>query len=280
MIWIENPEVIFDIKKLKYYFPGSSLTWEEQANALVRFIIYLSLLMYIHNGNIFSLVFPPMLMMGLQYFLHKKGDLETYITNYFNPKSSITQANNLANQQINNLANQSMVEGSTLPIGTGSPATFDDSSKTTENFEQHHDNYGISFDLEHQKHIKSPLEMKKEWDLPMNPDYERSGPRPDMGNLPPEEGFVPKEIDCKSSTKDNPFGNSMPYDTIERQVNRVCPNEFTKDENFYKGLFSNTNDLFDRNNSQRQFTTNPSSTKTNDREAAMQFFFNTPYTEH
>ena len=44
--------------------------------------------------------------------------------------------------------------------------------------------------------------------------------------------------------------------------------------------FNNIDDLFDRNNSQRQFTTNPASTRINDREAAIQFFYNTPYTEH
>jgi hypothetical protein len=103
--------------------------------------------------------------------------------------------------------------------------------------------------------------------------------RGDMG-LAKEPSFNPTQVECKVATDNNPFGNSMPFDPIEKQVNRICPDEFAKDKKFYSKLFNNVDDIFDRNNSQREFTTNPSSTRINDREAFMQFAYNTPYTEH
>jgi len=90
---------------------------------------------------------------------------------------------------------------------------------------------------------------------------------------------TPIGIECKVPTDDNPFGNAMPFDIIEKQINPVCPDEYAKDQKFYNKLFNNMDDLYDRNNSQREFTTNPSSTRVNDQEAAIQFFYNTPYTE-
>jgi len=132
------------------------------------------------------------------------------------------------------------------------------------------------FEVNKFKHITNAFD----WDPKTGEPMKTVGPRPEVALERGEPEFKPMEVDCKPSTKDNPFGNALPYDTIERQVNQVCPNEFKKDENFYQGLFNSVDDLFDRNNSQRQFTTNPASTRTNDREAAMQFFYNTPYTEH
>lgn len=235
MIWINKPEVLFELDKLKYYMPGPNLTWEEQANSLIRFVIYLSLLLYLVKGNPMHLVIPPLIMMGVQYYLFREGKLEGYLTKIFSARS-----------------------------------------KSTEDQKE-------NFDLSYQRHIKHPLEMNDEWaeyHSALNADEFIDPPRRDEALIGDEPPFKPQTIECKPPTKDNPFGNALPYDVVEKQVNRVCPDEYKKDEKFLDGLYNNINDLFDRNNSQRQFTTNPSSTRINDREAAIQFFYNTPYTEH
>lgn len=224
-LWLKNPTILLDPKKLKYYMPGSNQIWQEQANALVRFIIYLSLILYLYYKNPLVLIIPPLLMMGIQYYFYQEGKLSTWLSKTFNPLT------------------------------------------TSEIF--------LSDSRESHLNISPP-------DLDISPpDLDISSPDLKKNVYPQDSNHPTKLIDqdCKKSTIDNPFGNAMPYDTIEKQVTPVCPNEFKKDEKFYSKLFAGVDDLFGRNNSQRQFTTNPSSTKINDREAAIQFFYNTPYSE-
>lgn len=279
MIWINKPEVLFELDKLKYYMPGPNLTWEEQANSLVRFMIYLSLLLYLAKGNPMHLVIPPLIMMGFQYYMFREGKLENFLTKIFSAKPIDVESPG----QKTTITTKPEIEDDDQLIEKFHPDNVKEGSGDLKE----------NFDLSRQRHIKHPLEMNSEWD-----EYHRSlnadefnaggdpepkktlGPRPDMALIRGEPPYKPKEIECKPPTKHNPFGNALPYDVVEKQVNRVCPDEFQKDQKFFEGLYNNINDLFDRNNSQRQFTTNPASTRINDREAAIQFFYNTPYTEH
>lgn len=266
-LWIDDPSVLFDTEKLKYYIPGPHLTWEEQANALVRFMIYLSLIMYLYYNNPMALIIPPMLMMGIQYYYHQRGQLSSSMISIFQgqiktpgEKVPVPEGNStLTTNQIQlapttNITNTK--EKFSQPLQLRNPY-FEDAKKTMEE--------RAAMQMNDQRFIETID----------HPDQIR----PDMG-LQKEPPFREHVIECKAPTIDNPFGNSMPYDTIERQISKSCPDEFAKDQKFYGKLFNNLDDLFDRNNSQREFTTNPSSTRINDREAAIQFFYNTPYTEH
>lgn len=248
-LWIDQPEVLFNPQQLKYYMPGPNMTWQEQANALVRLMIYLSLILFLFKGNPLNLIIPTLLMMGVQYYLHRTNTLKSTLTQILSPLS----------QSINH------------PIDPNTPQPEDQVLESFTNSKDDQLNLNNFLHLQDKSrpgHLDQPT--------PLN----TISPRPDLGNLPAEPELQAKEIECKPPTSNNPFGNALPYDTIERQTNRSCPNEFAKDEKFYNKLFNNIDDLFDRNNSQRQFTTNPASTRINDREAALQFFYNTPYTEH
>lgn len=263
MIWIEDIQVLFDIDKLKNYFPGSNLHWHEQANALVRFVIYLSLITYVYNSNVMALLFPPLIMMVIQYYLYKNNQLQSVLLNLFG-STDIQNVNQLPNTLDQYHEDEQVMNG------------YESQNKEEFSNDMKHD----PLNLEHSLRIKHPLSIKNDNENSTGIPTSSIGPRADMGTLRNEPNFEPREIECKRSTEDNPFGNALPYDTIEKQVNPVCPNEFSKDQNFYSGLFNSVSDLFDRNNSQRQFSTNPASTRINDREAAIQFFYNTPYTEH
>jgi hypothetical protein len=85
---------------------------------------------------------------------------------------------------------------------------------------------------------------------------------------------------CKKSSEANPFNNAMPYDPIDRQIYPSCPDESEKDNNFHKNLFEDVDDVFNKANGQLNFHSNPATTRIPDREAFMQFLFNTPYVEH
>lgn len=267
MIWLKNPTILFDPKRLKYYMPGPNLTWEEQANAMLRFIIYLSLILYLYYKNPLMLIVPPLLMIGVQYYLYQEGKLQKLMTKMFNARLDDEE---LPSQQ------EPQVEPSD-PMGSNKAPVTQTEDQLIESFmtKEKPDEGGKNIKEHLNMHISNPF-----LDDPNMEPMHGLGPRPDLGLERPEQSPRPITADCKKPTSDNPFGNSMPYDPIEKQVKPVCPNEFEKDERFYDKLFHSVDDLFDRNNSQRQFTTNPASTRINDREAAIQFFYNTPYTEH
>lgn len=85
-------------------------------------------------------------------------------------------------------------------------------------------------------------------------------------------------------TEHNPFMNVLVTDYVDNPTRKPAGDVETRtvkkeiDENFSKGLFKNVNDIWDRNNSQRQFYTNPSTTIPNDRDSFMNWCYNSPST--
>lgn len=261
MLWIDKPEVLWDIDNLKYFVPASGMTWEEQANATIRFIFYLSLILYLYYDNPLLLFIPLGLTMGLQYYCHKKGKLQTGVENFL---FSMEHYEDFEDHDL--LPSTMYEEENKFPEYDGHNFKVNPNNKE-------------EFDLEDEKKNEQINNLMKDQMGDKNPMVQMNGSmrEPLLESDKPE--FKPMEIEAKASTEDNPFANSMPFDTVARQILPATPNEYSKDENFYKKLFNNVNDLFDRNNSQRQFTTNPSTTRINDREAFMQFCYNTPYSE-
>lgn len=273
MIWIEDIWELFKIEKMRYYFPGPNMTWQEGANALMRFIIYLSLIIFVMGGNPMHLIVMPIIMAVVQYYLYKENMLEGLMYKIFNSRMDKNSgregygemsANN-DNNISNNLSNYRRIKN---PMDDWNGEWKDGCKK------------GFNKDWDESPGNNCESGMDELGPIFDGETYQENGPRPDLpidDKMMNEQEFKGQEITCKPSTKDNPFGNSLPYDTIEKQTLPVCPDEYKKDGNFAHNLYSNIDDLFDRNNSQRQYTTNPSSTRVNDQEAAMQFFYNCPY---
>ena len=97
-----------------------------------------------------------------------------------------------------------------------------------------------------------------------------------------QEGFsdIDPNQDCVKPSIDNPFMNVLMSDDRDRSP--ACdiedPNiKADMKKMFEHGLYTNADDIWDRNNSQRQFYTNPSTTIPNDRDSFMKWCFNTPY---
>jgi len=70
--WIENPSVLFTTKNLRYFIPAENMTYIEKINAITRFIIYSSLLLFIIRGDSIIL-FIPIISMLFIYFLVSWG---------------------------------------------------------------------------------------------------------------------------------------------------------------------------------------------------------------
>lgn len=84
---------------------------------------------------------------------------------------------------------------------------------------------------------------------------------------PKSETFIEESKEkCRMPTDDNPFMNTLVSDFNNGKIDPACKlsDELVADsaeEKFNKGLFKDINDLYDKNNSQRQFHTMPSTTE-------------------
>jgi hypothetical protein len=82
---------------------------------------------------------------------------------------------------------------------------------------------------------------------------------------------------CVKSTAENPFGNVLLTDLADDPDRPpACDYDSMRDDievNFNRGLFRNLTDVYDRENSQRQFMTNPVTTGIPDTLAFAQFAY-------
>jgi len=88
---------------------------------------------------------------------------------------------------------------------------------------------------------------------------------------------------CRKPTKNNPFMNVPVRDFVKGEDNiPACEQteEIKKEinDNFYKDLYRNQDDLFEKKNSERQFFTMPSTTTPNDQIAFAKWCYSTPDT--
>jgi hypothetical protein len=84
---------------------------------------------------------------------------------------------------------------------------------------------------------------------------------------PKSETYIDKKQEsCRMPTEDNPFSNTLVSDYNNGKIEPACKitDEVvaeSAEEKFNRGLFKDINDLYDKNNSQRQFFTMPSTTE-------------------
>ena len=91
------------------------------------------------------------------------------------------------------------------------------------------------------------------------------------------EGFQDMQ-QCQAPTQDNPFMNGLAGDNPTRpEACKTQEAQETAKAFLDHNLFKDVNDIWEENNSQRQYYTNPSTTYPNDREAFTDWVFATPY---
>ena len=84
--WLNDYTILFKKTKLLELWPYKNMSYEEQLNAITRFIILVSLVGYILMGNYIILLFGVILIIciAMIYKFHKKAKIET-MKNHFAP---------------------------------------------------------------------------------------------------------------------------------------------------------------------------------------------------
>ena len=66
--WVTKPSVLFSKENLKYFVPTDDMTYLEKINAVTRFIIYGSVLLFLVRGNSLVLLMPIISMLIIYSF--------------------------------------------------------------------------------------------------------------------------------------------------------------------------------------------------------------------
>ena len=106
-----------------------------------------------------------------------------------------------------------------------------------------------------------------------------------MNNNSSEDVIQGLEGECKPPTKDNPFIQPEIYDYNTKNVQKSSCNSYNNkgvqsysDKLFSSSLIRDVNDLFGKNNSQRQFYTVPGNSIPNDQDTFAKWLYATPKT--
>ena len=90
--------------------------------------------------------------------------------------------------------------------------------------------------------------------------------------------------ECRIPTKDNPFMNPLLSDFGSNKSKPACPSYNNKgvqrvtEDLFEEDLYKDINDIFGKENSQRQFFSVPGNSVPNDRDTFMKWCYKTPPT--
>ena len=77
--WADNPSILFDMNRLVEFFPTTDMNTTEKLNALARFFIYMSFLLFIiyHNFTVFFIALIAMTIIYVIYYNEAKKKIET-----------------------------------------------------------------------------------------------------------------------------------------------------------------------------------------------------------
>lgn len=199
--WGNDPKILVSSQRMTEFIPVAKMSYAEKLNSIVRFSIYLAILLYVYYQN-YLVLYIPLLTMTITYLLYR------FL----------------------------IIDHDTV---VGVPGE-------------------VSEEVLKSSHGQ---EIKETFDQTYSTDKE--------GNL------------CQLPTKNNPFMNVLLTDYVDNpnrppacKINDV---EEKVKSDFEHNLYKDVNDVWDKNNSQRQYYTNPGTTIPNDRDSFMNWCWNVPY---
>ena len=94
--WFNNPFILIDPNRLDEFFPSKVMTLEEQINAMIRLLAYISVFLMLYSGNsnyLYLLIFA----LVISYIVYKYSDnisvgkvkKEDFMSNYDSNKNYI-----------------------------------------------------------------------------------------------------------------------------------------------------------------------------------------------
>jgi len=96
LFWYEDPTILFATDRLDEFFPSKPMTIEEQLNATVRLLLYISIILIVYSGNI-NYIYIVIFGLIMTYLIYKYSDdkslkkvkKEDFVSNYNENKNYV-----------------------------------------------------------------------------------------------------------------------------------------------------------------------------------------------
>jgi hypothetical protein len=96
--WYSDPSVLFSAKSWYVFVPTPQMTVSQALNAVTRFAIYLSVLLFVTSMNPMYVLFVPLVMLATiflnAWFPEAKKITETFVSSYVGTEESLPTADN------------------------------------------------------------------------------------------------------------------------------------------------------------------------------------------
>ena len=318
--WKTDPWVIFDPDSLKEFVPTGKMSLNRKLNALTRFLIYFSLLLFVIYGKVESILFL-VLGLGIIYLIYdykidinvNKREIEGFSQEEINDKvysNNSQNSQNIFNNQVDQIIDT--IQGdSLLPSGMFDANTIEKHRTNGMKFRYtSEDSKGPDMESNYnqsqiQKEPQGAPERSNNIpdefapvDAVKNAFTQASKTHPfqqqmgsDCGscstspyNLPTCDKGTPSAMGnndkmCQMPTGNNPYMNVLntDYGNNPNKLPACNQSRNETDNAFSQNLFRNVDDVWDRNNGQMGYNTQPSTTIPNDRDAFQKWLYKVPY---
>lgn len=237
VFWYNDIKVLYDKNKLLEFIPLKKYDFNRKLNAIVRLSIYYSIIAYLINYNK-DVLCVPFITLIVTVFLFKNSEKKI-------PSNLNFYSNNNNNNNIDKLVDTPLLNNSN---GSEMMYGLNNNNDLIEGFAPVDNSVNVTYKYN---------------------EYEK---------IPKSEN---KEIgSCSLPTEDNPFMNLNTYDFSNGAVGKACQSYDNKgvqnmiENQFNNDLFLDSNDLFGRRNSQRQYYTMPNTDVPNGQDKFMNWLYN------
>jgi hypothetical protein len=255
--FLDNPYVLYKNSNYLKFFPKYDTTRTEQLNAIIRLCIYFVILIIIFNAN-YQWLYLPIIVSIIVIIL--------YNISIFDVQHKVKELEKISDVRKQEYVNKVSINEEEL---------------------KHDGDKNIKLDIE-------PEELQKNYELEAgiidSTGKLHIGKEYDVNckNCPSQTDFYTiaeleeyKRNTCKRPTIDNPYMNTNIYDFNNGHVPVACnvDDDDIKEDikvNFNHNLFRNVDELWERENSQRQFYTMPNTTVPNNQVEFAKWLYKIP----
>jgi len=266
-MWIDDPSELYKNGNYTKFFPKYEMTQNQQLNAITRFAIYAFVLFWLFSRGVewVYLAIILFIIILILYYVDRRG--------YISKKTELDKILNIRSQKI--LEQEKMREEEFKHDGEDNMASIQNANYQNINYVCPEEKKGYQVDAGY---------YDFSGDLITGPYQKRAEVGETQTNL-----FTIDELQdyskntCRKPTVDNPFMNPDILEFNNGDPPAACNAEdddikISIRENFNKGLFRNVDELWEIENSQRQFYTLPNTQVPNNQKDFAEWLYKIPLT--
>lgn len=252
--WLDDIKVLYENNNYLDMYPKYNYTHEQQLNSISRACLYGIIICLMFNLDKY-IMYSCMVIIIICILLNRIDKIDN--------KKGEKQINKVLDER-----KQKLLDNSNKPDGYNHFIENDNDLEESENEEQNGENLQVGiYDSDNNLILQNDTSDKvKTSDL-----------------YTPHELKVYKQETCRKPTEDNPFMNPSISDYNTENNTEACDISYETvdgkmNENYHKNLYRNLEELWDVENSQRQFYTVPNSSVPNKQKEFAEFLYKVPET--